>query len=588
MARGNDRTQIQLGTKPTIAETPVEFRRPKTSTGIVPAETVLQSGAAGTCIGRRGGVPSRDAILQGGGFPATTEDDMARPRMTPGKASPEPAAYDDLMAHMRQLLALERVQALLSWDQETMMPAGGAAARAEHVAAVEAAAHRLRTDPRMADWLGALEAVEPGADPVADANIREARRIHDRATRIPESLATALAHATARGQGIWAAARRANRFADFAPVLTEIVDMKRREARCLAGPGAGADALYDALLDDFEPGARGAELAEMFASLRPALTSLRERIADRVAGRGNAPEPEPISETAQIALSRRLCEVSGYDWETGRLDRSEHPFSSDFGAGDVRITTRARRAAPWECLFATMHELGHALYHLGIDPALAFTPAGRSASMGIDESQSRLWENQIGRSRAFCTWLAPEIAQAGGGPADPDLLHASVNRVAPGFIRTEADEVHYNLHIALRLELERALIAGDLDVADLEAEWRVRFGRAFGAEPPDAARGVLQDVHWAVGLFGYFPTYALGNIYGAAVAAAMRCDLADLDHHLGAGDLAPARSWLRDKIHRHGRVKTPGRIVRDVTGARPAAEPLLAYLEEKYAALYGL
>jgi carboxypeptidase Taq len=497
-------------------------------------------------------------------------------------------AHDALMAHMRQLMALERVRDLLSWDQETMMPADGAEARAEHNAAVEAAAHRLRTDPRLSDWIGILSAGAANLDRVARMQMRESRRIHDRATRIPESLASAIARATSRGQVIWTGARRANRFADFAPVLAEIVELKRSEARCLAGADADPDALYDALLDEFEPGARVSELAALLGSLRPALASLRERVAERVAVRGNAPDPAPIPEEALLDLSRRLCAISGYSRSSGRLDRSEHPFSLGFGSGDVRITTRVRREAPWECLYATLHELGHAIYDLGIDPALAFTPAGRSASMGLDESQSRLWENQIGRSRAFCAWLAPEIGRAGGGPADPDALHASVNRVATGFIRTEADEIHYNLHILLRLEIERALIAGDLDAPDLEAEWRRRFGMEFGIEPPDAARGVLQDVHWSVGAFGYFPTYALGNIYGAQLARTMRHELPGLDDALARGDLAPARSWLRDKVHRHGRLKTSAEIVTDATGAAPSTEPLLDYLEEKYARLYRL
>jgi len=387
---------------------------------------------------------------------------------------------------------------------------------------------------------------------------------------------------------VWAQARRANRYADFAPTLAEILDLKRNEARCLAGADAGADALYDALLDDYEPGAHVPELAALLASLRPRLAALRERIAEQVARWGDAPAPAPMSEAAQSDLARRLCAVSGYGWESGRLDRSEHPFSLSIGPGDVRITNRVRADAPWDCLYATMHEIGHAIYDQGIDRALAFAPAGRSASMGIDESQSRLWENQIGRSRAFCTWLAPEVARGGGGPTDPDALYASVNRVATGFIRTEADEVHYNLHILLRLELERALIAGDLDAPDLEAEWQRRFGQAFGIEPPDAARGVLQDVHWSVGLFGYFPTYALGNIYGAAIAAAMRRELPDLDEYLSRGELAPARAWLVDKVHRHGRVKTPHEIVRAATGAAPSTGPLIAYLEAKYAELYAL
>jgi carboxypeptidase Taq len=516
------------------------------------------------------------------------ETSMTQPDLSPDAPDAVREARSALMAHLRQLTALDRVRDLLGWDQETMMPPGGNASRAEHAGAVEAACHRLRTNPQLGEWLAILEPEAAQLGPVARASLRQARRIHDRAVRVPESLAAALAHAAARGQAAWSAARRDNRFADFAPVLTEIVDLKRQQARCLAGQGAGADDLYDALLDDFEPGAKVRDLAPLLASLRPRLTSLRQRIAERIASRGNAPEAQPIPAEAQMAIARRLCAASGFGWETGRLDRSEHPFSLGFGGGDTRITTRIREVAPWECLYSTMHELGHALYDLGIDRALDFTPVSGSASMGMDESQSRLWENQIGRSRAFCTWLAPLVAEAGGGPADPDQLHASVNRVSTGFIRTEADEVHYNLHILLRLELERAIIGGDLEVAGLEAEWTERFARDFGVAPPDAAQGVLQDVHWSVGLFGYFPTYSLGNMYGAALAGAMRRALPGLDEDLAAGDLVPARAWLRANIHCHGRLKTPDQIIADVTGRPISTEPLLAYLEEKYGSLYGL
>ncbi|HSF94766.1 MAG TPA: carboxypeptidase M32 [Thermohalobaculum sp.] len=513
---------------------------------------------------------------------------MTENGLSPDAPAAARAAFDALMAHLRQLFALDRVRDLLSWDQETMMPPRGAAARAEHAAAVEAACHRLRTDPRVAEWLGVLEPETTHLGPAARANLREARRIHDRAMRVPESLAAASAHAAARGQATWSNARRANRFADFAPVLAEIVDLKRHETRCLAGPDAGPDALYDALLDDFEPGARVAELAPLLAGLRPRLTSLRQRIAEKVASRGNAPAVQPMPAEAQMALSRQLCQISGFSWESGRLDLAEHPFSLGFGGGDVRISTRIRAEAPWESLYGTMHELGHGLYDMGIGRELDFTPAGRSASMGVDESQSRLWENQIGRSRAFCSWLAPRIAAGGGGPADPDRLYAAVNRVEPGFIRTEADEVHYNLHILLRLDIERAIIAGDFGVDDLDAEWTSRFERDFGFAPPDAVSGVLQDVHWSVGLFGYFPTYSLGNIYGASLALALRHDLPDLDEYLAEGDLAPARAWLCDKVHRHGRLKSPAEIIEQATGAPPSAEPLLSYLEEKYGELYGL
>ena len=304
-------------------------------------------------------------------------------------------------------------------------------------------------------------------------------------------------------------------------------------------PGRGGRSGYDALLDDFEPGTTIDDLERLFGRLRPGLAALRARIAA-------ARRPAPVlagrfPADRQMQLSRRLGDVFGYDWAAGRLDIATHPSSSGSG-GDVRITTRIDEADPRECIYATIHEVGHAVYEQGLDPTLALLPAGAHASMGVHESQSRLFENQIGRSRAFCRWLWPELRSAFGscGIDDAEGLYRAVNAVDSGFIRTEADEVHYNLHVMLRFDLERALIGGDLAVRDLEAAWNDRFAADFGREVPDARHGVLQDVHWSAGLFGYFPTYTLGNIYAAELNAALRRDVPDLDDRLAAGDLAPA------------------------------------------------
>jgi carboxypeptidase Taq len=492
-------------------------------------------------------------------------------------------AYGELAEHLRRIAALGQVAGLLTWDQDTQMPQKGAAQRAEQAAAVAAAIHAQASDPRIPAWIAAAAP----ADPAGAVNLAEAARIHARATRIPASLAGELARAEVEGQAAWKAARAANGFADLAPALARMLELKRAEAACLATDERSG---YDALLDDYEPGATAAELATLFAALRPGLAALRERIAE--AGRPAPAFAGSFPRERQLALARRLGDALGYDWQAGRLDLAAHPSSSGSG-GDVRITTRIDEADPRECIYSTAHEVGHAVYEQGLDPALALLPAGASASMGVHESQSRLFENQLGRSRAFCAWLWPALADAFGETAlgslgGPEALYRAVNAVETGFIRTEADEVHYNLHVLMRFDLERALIAGELAVADLEAAWNARFAADFGRAVPDPRRGVLQDVHWAVGLFGYFPTYTLGNVYAGELHAALRRDSPALDAELAAGDLAPTLAWLRARIHRRGRLRPPRALVSDACGKEPDAGALLAYFEAKYGELYGL
>ncbi|HET9068369.1 MAG TPA: carboxypeptidase M32 [Amaricoccus sp.] len=490
-------------------------------------------------------------------------------------------AYGELTEHLRRIAALEGVAGLLHWDQETQMPPRGAAQRAEQAAAVAAAAHAAASDPRLPEWIAAAE---PAGDAAAAVNLAEAARLHARATRVPPRLAADLARAEVEGQAAWLAAREAGAFAGFAPTLARILELKRAEAACLAVDGASA---YDALLDDHERGATATGLAALFASLRPGLVDLAARIA---AARRPAPAfAGRFPAAAQLALARRLGDAFGYDWTAGRLDLAAHPSSSGTG-GDVRITTRIDEADPRECIYSTVHEVGHAVYEQGLDPAQALLPAGSAASMGVHESQSRLFENQFGRSRAFCAWLWPVLVETlgDGGLAGPEALYRAVNAVEPGFIRTEADEVHYNLHVMLRFDLERALVAGNLAAGDLEAAWNARFLADFGRRVPDARQGVLQDVHWAVGLFGYFPTYTLGNVYAGELHAALRRALPDLDAHLAAGDLAPAVGWLRTHVHRRGRLLPPRRLIAAASGHEPDAGALLAYLEAKYGDLYAL
>jgi len=485
-------------------------------------------------------------------------------------------AYKDLMAVERATQALAQVAGRLGWDQETMMPCGAADQRAEETGALAAVLHTRRCDPRRGDLLAAAEV--GGPDEVARAQLRHIRRDFDRATRVPEDLAVALARLTSRAQGQWAAARAADDPAAFAPVLAEVVRLKREEAAALA---RGGD-LYEALLDDYEPGMTVARLDAMFAEMRPRLVALRAR-----ALAADWPTLDAhFDEQAQLRLARELARRFGYDFARGRIDMAVHPFSSGSG-DDVRITTRVNESDPFNCLYSTIHETGHACYEQGIEPAYRLTPLGQGVSMGVHESQSRIYENQLGRGRAFCGWLYGRMREAFGdfGIAGEETFYRAVNRVHRGHIRTEADEVQYNLHIMLRYDLERALIAGDLVTGDLEAAWNDRFAADFGYPVDRASNGALQDVHWSVGLFGYFPTYSLGNVYAGCLYRAMQGAVQGLEGQLAQGDLSGATAWLRDGVQCHGGLYEPGEVIARACGQAAGAEPLLDYLEAKFGAL---
>ncbi|WP_136644365.1 carboxypeptidase M32 [Tabrizicola sp. YIM 78059] len=487
-------------------------------------------------------------------------------------------AYDELMAFQRQTEALAQVAGRLGWDQETMMPEGAAAQRAEEIGALEAVLHARRTDPRIGDWLAAAEA----PDAVARAQLRQIRRSYARAMKVPARLAEEIAATTSLAQGIWAECRSRDDVAGFLPTLRKVVELKRAEGAALA---AGGDP-YDALVDDYEPGMTGAAIASMFNAMRPRLVSLREKVLGAEAPHGLV---GTFGHDDQLALARELATAFGYDWSRGRIDLAVHPFSSGSGH-DVRITTRVSETDPFNCFYSTIHEVGHAAYEQGIDPAYALTPIGQGVSMGVHESQSRSYENQLGRSRAFTGWLFGQMREIFGdfGIADEDAFYRAVNRVHPGYIRTEADEVHYNLHIMMRFDLERALIRGDLDVADLEAAWNDRFRADFGVAVDRPANGMLQDVHWSCGLFGYFPTYTLGNVYAGCLVKALRAEVAGLDAMMAKGDVSAATGWLRDRLQRHGALYEPREVVQRACGFEPSEGPLLDYLEAKFGEIYGV
>jgi carboxypeptidase Taq len=438
--------------------------------------------------------------------------------------------------------------------------------------------HARRTDPRIAEWLEAAEA----PDTAGMAQLRLIRRSYDRTTKVPADLAEALARLTSVAQGIWAEARARDDVAAFLPTLSAVLALKREEAAALA---SGGD-LYDALIDDYEPGATAESLGAMFDQMRPRLVALRAAVLAH-------PAPAPLvghfSTDSQLRMSRDLATAFGYDWSRGRIDLAVHPFSSG-GGSDSRITTRVVETDPFNCFYSTIHEVGHSSYELAIDPDYAMTPIGHGCSMGVHESQSRIYENQIGRSRAFTGWMFGQMRDRFGAFDIPnaEAFYAAVNRVQPGFIRTEADEVHYNLHIMMRFDLERALIRGDLAVKDLEAAWNDRFKADFGVAVDRPAHGMLQDVHWSCGLFGYFPTYTLGNVYAGCLNQALRKAVPDLDDQLAKGDTSAATGWLRETLQRHGGLRAPRDTIAHACGFDPHEGPLLDYLEAKFAGLYGL
>jgi len=485
--------------------------------------------------------------------------------------------YDSILAHERTTWSLAQVMGRLGWDQETMMPRGAAEQRGEESAALEEVLHARRTDPRLGEWLAAAEA----PDATGEAILRHVRRNYQRNTRVPAALATELARVTSVAQGTWAEARARDDVAHFLPTLTRVIALKREEAAALAQNGD----LYDALLNDYEPGASGAEIGAMFARMRTRLVALRAKVLA-------APAPEPLKgefgRDAQLRISRTLAEAFGYDLSHGRIDLAVHPFSSGSGA-DVRITTRINEVDPFNCFYSTIHEVGHACYEQNISPDYRYSPLGEGVSMGVHESQSRIYENQLGRSRAFTGWLHGAMEHEFGALGlDAEGFYKAVNRVQPGYIRTEADEVHYNLHIMMRFDLERALIAGDLTPGDLEAAWNDRFAADFGVQVDRPSHGMLQDVHWSVGLFGYFPTYALGNVYAGCLMKALRHEIVGIDTALAEGRPTVATAWLRDSLQRHGGLREPRDTIAHACGFAPDEGPLLDYLEAKFGEIYGV
>jgi carboxypeptidase Taq len=479
---------------------------------------------------------------------------------------------DELLERLAEIADLERVAMLMAWDQEVCMPPAGGEPRGELRATVGRLAHERFTDERVGEWLAAAE---PRDELEADV-VRVARRDFDKARRVPGELVAEMARAGVAARGAWLQARAADDYASFAPYLERNVELRRRYSACFPE----AEHPYDPLLDDYEPGMTTAEV-------RNALERLRDGLVPLVAA---APEIDdsllrdgPFPEAGQRQLLVTVLRAIGVDDQQWRLDEAAHPFEATIAQSDVRLTTRYDEA-DLDSLYSALHEFGHGLYEHQVDPALSRTPVGGGASSAWHESQSRLWENMVGRSAGFWRWCLPHAQAALPERFDGvtwQEVQRAANAVRPSLIRVSADEVTYGLHIVLRFELELALIEGDLAVADLPAAWQERTRAYLGLEVPDHAHGVLQDIHWAEGAFGYFPTYALGNVIAGQLWQRVTADLPDLDERIAGGDFAPLREWLAEHVHRHGRRYLTGELLQRVVGEGLDPAPYLAYLEAK-------
>ncbi|MCA9117485.1 MAG: carboxypeptidase M32, partial [Planctomycetaceae bacterium] len=475
---------------------------------------------------------------------------------------------EQLHAELRRQALLGSSAALLGWDEQTYMPRGGATHRSEQLSLLAGLSHEWMTAPRLGELISAIESHAdcPPQDSAAGATVREARRKYDRSTKLPRRLVEELSRVTSLGQQAWITARKANDFSQFLPWLDQIVTLKREESQAL---GDGAAHPYDPLLDDYEPGMTTAEVEAAFTPLREALVSLVQEIA----GSGHQPDVSVLRRSwpvdAQREFSTAAATKIGFCFENGRLDVAAHPFCSGIGPGDCRLTTRYDEYFFPGAFFGVLHEAGHGMYEQGLKAEAFGTAPGEFASLGIHESQSRMWENFVGRSLAFWEHFFPQARQTFPAALDDISLstfHAAINDVRPSLIRVEADEVTYNLHIMLRFELEQALIGGDLAPADVPGAWNERFQASFGMTPPSDADGCLQDIHWSGGMLGYFPTYALGNMYAAQLFEAAGRELGDLDEQFRRGEFEPLLSWLQKEVHQRGRQYLAPQLIEKVTG----------------------
>ena len=527
--------------------------------------------------------------------------------------------FAKILSHLRETAVLESVNDTIQWDDRTYRPEAGGDYRARQVTLLSGLVHRRRTDPCLGEWLAEIEAQlppsgtpegPPGNPAAGDAvvtvpmqrshavgrhedevgqdritTIRMLRREYDRLSKMPQQLVQELTDVAMRGQQAWIKARQERDFSIQQPYLERMIALKQEQAQAIGY----VTCPYDALLDEFEPGARTETITSVFAKLRDQLVPL----VHAVAGSGRTAPVEILHREfprdAQAEFGKLAATKIGFDFERGRLDETAHPFCTTLGPHDCRITTRYDEQFFSSAFFGTLHEAGHGIYEQGLRAEWFGLPPGRAASMGIHESQSRLWENLVGRSQPFWHYFLP-IARRSFSAAlrdvDFEQFCFAINHVQPSLIRVEADEATYNLHIIIRFELEQELIDGRLQVAELPEAWNQRYEKYLGITPAHDGDGVLQDIHWPAALIGYFPTYALGNLYAAQFFEQARDDLGDLEQQVARGEFAPLREWLRQNVHRHGQRFSPAELVRRISGKSLTHEPLIAHLRTKLA-YYG-
>lgn len=494
-------------------------------------------------------------------------------------------AWSSFVERVNEMEDISSVVRLAHWDQEVMMPPSGGPARARALATMQGLAHSKLTDPEFGSLLDEL-AGDDSLKPHQAASVRIAKRDYDRATKVPEALVREIAELEATAYQTWTKARPANDFKMLQPCLEKMISLKKQEADAIGWTGER----YDALIDQFEPDMLAGEVEEMFKGLKESLLPVAEKILDAA---GEQPDfvSRTFEEKKQEEFSQWLVRELRFDTEAGRLDTSPHPFTMPVGPGDVRQTTRTEPNLIMGSIYASIHETGHALYEQNIPQKWHGLPVASVPSLGLHESQSRLWENQVGRSRAYCGFMAAKLTlmfpEAMSG-VDGEAFYRGANHPERSLIRVYADEVTYNLHVGLRFELELALFRDELEVKDLPGAWNESMERWIGVQPSDDADGVMQDMHWSIGALGYFPTYTLGTLYAAAFFHKAEAEIEGLDDDLANGDVTRLLAWLEENIYSQGHLYSAKELARRVLGEPISAKPFVDYLSDKYADMYGL